>query len=693
MNFRAKYWWLLTLLATIPAGAVSVKTVPWDTSNLASPHTAILGTSIVLGATVDETGGVGPFTFAWNFGDGNTQAATPVSNPYDISATHAYSLGSVGTNYTAVVTVTDTGNGGATYTANYLVIIETNNLQSKVNIAIDKGLWILHTSMWRTNSPANGQPVNWGGWDSAGGTGSSTCSNSHVCFQGYGGIDANDVQAFEVKGHLDSGPASDPYTDDVARGLARIEYFLIPHAVGSKTFSINPANHATRCSDGTIPAGYGTSSQSCSGHGSLIQIIPGAASCTSGSCMMTFDQNSNGQFIVIGNDPGPMGYESGMFVDVLVATSNPTGVAKAGPAGVVGKTYKDLAADLMDGIAYCQNPYDPFNGTSNGFDDGGAWQYNCAVNSAANYNDNSVSQWNAIGLIGGHRGFGLAIPQITMDMNQVWTTWSEDWAGTASFNGSTLKGSYGYNEFDNEVWGPFADTPSGMVQLAMTGAGRTSSGAPDQRWNLAETFYRDSFCLNTGSAYTSPREYTYGLFSFSKSMLLHDPGGVLTPITMLADQPSGANPIDWYAAEAANGAACDGVAATLVSRQFADGTWFGHNYYSTQFYFETAWAIIMLNKTVFISCVSDLSGKGTAGGRNPPRADLSWTPMPNVSSYHVLRGTVSGGPYSVVGNATGPAFSDVVGLVNQKTYYYVLQPQNSSGATVCQSNQATIPVP
>jgi hypothetical protein len=183
-------------------------------------------------------------------------------------------------------------------------------------------------------------------------------------------------------------------------------------------------------------------------------------------------------------------------------------------------------------------------------------------------------------------------------------------------------------------------------------------------------------------------------------MLLHSPGGVLTPITYLEDQPSGTNPIDWYGAQASAGAPCDGVAQTLVSRQQSDGHWFGYNNnYTTcpdtgyQCYFETAWSVIMLNKTVFTACVSDLTGKGTAGGRTPARVDLSWTPLSIASSYNVLRGTANGGPYTKVGNTSSPAYSDTSGLSNGDTYYYVLQPQNSSGSTVCQSNQATVTVP
>src|SRR5207249_4311429 len=106
-------------------------------------------------------------------------------------------------------------------------------------------------------------------------------------------------------------------------------------------------------------------------------------------------------------------------------------------------------------------------------------------------------------------------------------------------------------------------TPSGMVQLAMDAIGR---GTPS--WDHAESFMRDNFdnaIVGCGTAQacagSSPKMYIYGLFSFTKAMLLHNPGGVLTLITnLMSSSGSGKPPIDWYAAEASAGATSDGVA-------------------------------------------------------------------------------------------------------------------------------------
>jgi hypothetical protein len=228
-----------------------------------------------------------------------------------------------------------------------------------------------------------------------------------------------------------------------------------------------------------------------------------------------------------------------------------------------------------------------------------------------------------------------------------------------------------------------------MVQLAMDGIGRG-----DARWTKAETFMRDNFGNGPGAT-SNVKDYVYGLFSFTKAMLLHSPGGVLTPITLLQSTTAGVNPIDWYSADTANGDPTDGVAKTLVNRQAADGSWYGNNFASQQNPYETAWSIIMLRRTVFVACVTNLQGRGTPSGRAATRVDLTWTALGAATSYQMLRSTTNGGPYTNIGApTTNNFFMDSGGaLANGGTYYYVLQPLNAAGGPICQSNQATVTIP
>lgn len=683
------------------ANAQSVNTVPWDPSNLAAPHTAYAGANIVLGATFNTAGSPDSFTYSWNFGDGSAAtAAAPVTNPNDISARHIYPASTVGHTWTAVVTVTDTTTH-AQYTGNYLVIWENNTLQSRVNVAIDLGLWFMHQSMYHPSATT-------GHWDN--------CASgfSFDCGLGYGSVTASNVQAFEVNGHLATGPATDPYTLDVKEGLDHIFTYLTVQSVQPKTYNFDTNKYNFGCSNGQAPNAGGT----CPGGATAVYYNPTGQNCA-GGCTFTFDGNSNGKAVYALQSGNSWGYEDGQYADAIIASGNPNGIA--GTGSVSGMKYKDIVQDIADAANYCQygsDPYDVLTGYPRGeyAYQGGGWWYSCQAGG-----DNSVSQWAAIGLIGAQRGFGIPIPKIVTDANNMWVTASQDvQAGHPNVNDpnnnsyTDAYGAFGYNGslYYSDAWGPYAVTPSGMVQMSMDGIGRTAntafggaSNAPDQRFNNAETYYADNFCNNpTLGATLSPKAYTYGLFSFTKSMLLHNPGGVLSPIQYLRTQTPGvfttnasipANTIDWYAAlSPANGGTdpCDGVAQTLVGRQNAAGYWFGDNYYSYQNYFETAWSIIMLQRTVFVNCVNNLGGKGTAAGTAAARIDLTWSGIPNVTGYDILRSSTNGGPYTQVGTTTTTAYSDRTGLTSGQTYYYVLQPVNGTSA-VCQSNQATITVP
>ncbi|MDQ2841895.1 MAG: hypothetical protein M3Y72_12835 [Acidobacteriota bacterium] len=697
--------------------AVTVLTVPWIPKTPTTPHVtypvnATTESPIVLGATVPSAvSSTDSFTVTWNFGDGSPATAFALTNPYDISTTHQYpASAATGTQWTAVVTVTDTTTSESG-SAKYYVIQEPVALASRVNVAIDWGLWYMHQTMWRNT---NTKGLKWGGWD----TQTYACNNvngqAFDCFY-YGVINAANIQAYEVNGHLQNGPAADPYTDDVTRAMARMFNFIATQPVASKTYDVNPATANYGCTSG-FPT---PSDPNCAAPATRIFYNPGATSCSNPPCSYTFDGNHNGFAAYSSDGSNEPIYTGGQFMDAIVASETPAATAATGPANVAGETFKNVVQDMADYYNFCQ--YNTSSDVSKGYTrggnyQGGGWWYSCQTG-----DDNSVSQWAAIGLIGGQRGtgFGISIPPIVRDFNQIWVTNSQDVqskppTGADPWTAGDDNGAFGYNgsAYYSLAWGPFATTPSGMVQMAMDEVGRTTNttfgdktNAADQRWNNAETWYADNFCNTTASgAYYAPRAYTYGMFSFFKSMLLHDPSGSQTPIQFLRTQTPNVfpnNQIDWYGAlSSANGGAqpCDGFGQTLVSYQLTpasgtfDGHWYGHDYSSEQFPFETAWSLIILKGTLFSSCVNNLAGAGSISGSAPARIDLSWTNQVNSNSYNVLRGATAGGPYTQVGNTTKTSFSDTSGLVNGDTYFYVVQPLNGT-EQVCASNEATVTVP
>jgi hypothetical protein len=316
-------------------------------------------------------------------------------------------------------------------------------------------------------------------------------------------------------------------------------------------------------------------------------------------------------------------------------------------------TFKDAVFDMVDDYSYCLNPGTSSFGNNTQFGDGG-WHYTCQESQG----DNSVSQWAAIGIIPARRQFG------TDPLNPTVLTMDQNWLSDSFTQLSTNNGEFGYTS-SSPIWGPYAVTPSGLVQLAMNGKGRGTAVNGVNLWDSAETFMRDNFGNARTGAANSVKDYYYGLFSFTKGMLLHDQSGTglnNTPLTLLQslDDPntcaapgvpvtavgSGSGPcyppLDWYAAQtAAHGGSdpTDGVARTLIGDQHADGSWFGNSYTGAQYYMQTAMAVIMLNKTVFqpvpVACFTTNPAHVASGGpvtlngncsveQNPSNTLVSW---------------------------------------------------------------------
>lgn len=359
---------------------------------------------------------------------------------------------------------------------------------------------------------------------------------------GYYAASAANVNAFEVNGHLEGGSSSNPYVETVARGLKFLFYVLTTHTIGTQTNPVPPGSHNP-------------------------------------------DSNANGYGAFV-SQSRPY-YQGGIFMDAIVASGTPAAMTTTGPApsglnpGILGRTYKDIVQDMVDEYAWAQYDFAPV---------GGGWRY-----SSNEHPDNSANQWAAIGMIAAEQRFACTTPPWVKTWNQTWLAYSQDTTAPDS-------GVFGYTG-PGPIWGPYNTTPSGMVQMAWNGIGRG-----DPRWDRTEAFIRANFCNTSGSGdpYTRQtvmiRATYYGLFSFTKSMLLHDSNadGVPEPITLLGGD------LDWYGAQVSDGALCDGVARTLVNNQnvdvislHLDGYWSGHNPNSDKFPFETAQAIIMLNRTVF----------------------------------------------------------------------------------------------
>ncbi len=330
--------------------------------------------------------------------------------------------------------------------------------------------------------------------------------------------------------------------------------------------------------------------------------VPGTQ--TNGSGIFNPDTNGNG-YGALTPSTFESFYEMGQLMDAIIASGTPnavtvTGATAPGP-GIRSRQYKDVVQDMADYLSFCQS--------DSGFA-GGSWYYTCNQSTG----DNSIGQWVAIGLIPAQRTWNLVVPAAVRTFQNNWLANSYD----------AVNRWFGY-QGPTPLWGPYATTPSGLVQLALHGKGRG-----DGRWDGSETRMRDNFG-NAGFASLAPKGYYYGLFSLVKSMLLHDSNGdaVAEPLTLLQSSTPGVAPLDWYGAETPS-APTNGVAKTLVVDQNALGYWTGHNYTSEQYPYETAWAIIMLNRTLFESGAPVAVAKATP---NPGIANAVIT-LDGTGSFH-----------------------------------------------------------
>ena len=263
------------------------------------------------------------------------------------------------------------------------------------------------------------------------------------------------------------------------------------------------------------------------------------------------DSNGNGIGLYWNSDRSI--YETGAVMDALVATGTPDATARTGNATyVVGKSYKTLVQDMVDMYAWGQDDSLQYGGSY-----GGAWQYSWNAG-----NDNSASQWAAIGMIAAERHFGCMVPQWVKDRNMTWLNYS--------YNSSER--NFGYTSPSANRW--YTTGPCGMVQLSFDGRDVT-----DPKWVACQQRLADNW--SSFVSWHDARYYSW--YSFAKAMRVALPN----PITSL---PGGK---DWY------GDNVDGLARLLVTSQQPGGSWQYDDWPYVGYQTATAWNLIILSPTLF----------------------------------------------------------------------------------------------
>ena len=223
-------------LEAVATCAMQAITVPWVPANPAIAHPTYTGAAHTVKGIARYLPTTGTNSFMWNFGDGTAATAWTdmvdathlvvttygTRTAYNLGVAHAYS-GAVGQTFIATLSVRNSANLTDVKTAVYRVQIkdsqalpaaapynlDTAKMDVRIDMAVDQGLWYLHTTMNRATyaegSPGYVQP--YGFWSS----GTLSVALAGNCTA---------VDAFEIHGSKPNKDfATDPYVEDAQRSL------------------------------------------------------------------------------------------------------------------------------------------------------------------------------------------------------------------------------------------------------------------------------------------------------------------------------------------------------------------------------------------------------------------------------------------------------------------------------------------
>ena len=261
------------------------------------------------------------------------------------------------------------------------------------------------------------------------------------------------VQAFEINGHRPGGdPTHDPYVANASRGL---NWLLA--SLRSGATSLNGTDNP--------------------------------------------DGNGNGKWLGPGNQPNHESYIAGQLADAIVASGTPDAVATVGNADVMGRMYKNILQDMLDGYA-------------NGATSTGGLEYTFS----RLYNDSSASHWWAIAVLAAET-WDLDAPAWLKTRN--WTAAIPGWQYVDGSNAGA-DGRCGYTS-TSPIWdGGFNVTPACMMMMSAD----DQPAATTARFKAGEGFMDRNFAGTLGNLYS--------MYQLTKAMRTAvDASGDPAPIEML----------------------------------------------------------------------------------------------------------------------------------------------------------------
>lgn len=498
---------------------------------------------------VIKTTDTDPVWYKWVFGDGSESAIASLSGAtkYSVDTTHVYTAAN-GTPFTAKLQVSNTDPFAVSKEDPYLVKVEADSQDARINIAIDKGLWWLYKQGGNHGHSTYPQTYD--------GSPQMTWEQSSYVYTLVTPT-ASAIHAFGINGHKIKGnPDEDPYVEAVQLGMNYL-------TKGYNYYTTYPALQAYPVSTQHAPDNP--------------------------------DANGNGYGVEVYDWGGShVPYQTGQIMDAIIAAgvlpSDLTGRDFTRQNSTIGHnwTYGELLQDMADMHAWGQSDDSCSGGLC------GSWWYGWNYGSG----DNSASQWAAIGLIPAQQSpWNVTVPNWVKSYNANWLEYSKCATGSGG-----MYNYFGYN-------GPcgcagdscFQTTTSGMVQMNFAGLTTTDAKwAPSQLY-IADNWYR---FLHGGSNWGG--YMTYGWYSFAKAMRLSLPAATTQIVK------STGTPFDWYHGDSTTPTCTSesdcrkGLAQRIIETQSADGSWQTGNLTNPPL--TSAWMIITLKPTLFaaspIACFS-----------------------------------------------------------------------------------------
>lgn len=353
----------LFAVASTAAAAVKVICVPWQ-GNTARYHTTWDGLNVMLKGVI-KTDHTGTIYCQWDFGDGNKSSVFTRSGAmkYNVEINHIYT-GASGTPFTAKLLVDEVDNTMANADFDpYLVKIETFNLDAKINVAIDNGLWYLYKSGSNSSSyyhTLDGSPFMVWGYSSY-----------------YASPTASAIHAFQINGHKETGDFDeDPYAEYVQLGFNWLfnGYYYNTSYPMLRPLDIAPVH-------GDDP-----------------------------------DSRPNGKGIEVRDYGYRPIYQGGMIMDAIIASGTPDAdCGRDFDGDGTNETYREVVQDMIDQYAWGQ-----YDSTTGAYGIIGGWRYNWN-----DWPDNSACQWAAIGMIPAQEApWNCSVPAWVKTYNDNWLNYS-----------------------------------------------------------------------------------------------------------------------------------------------------------------------------------------------------------------------------------------------------------------------------